>query len=266
MDSGRRNFLKGLVGCGGALAACNFTGCISSIDPAPIADLSAPVNGIVSIDPTRYPELSAVGGAVAFKPEGNADTILVVHVSGDRYVALSDICPHAGCPLGYDGREVVCPCHASRFATDGELLQPPAQQGLRSYPVRLDGTSGDLLVNLKAGDANFPPYENGKIVLTYAQFPDLKNAGGSVVGSPPGLGRPILVARAQDDSVHALDATCTHLGCVVGFEASANDVLCPCHGSSFDLSGTVLGGPARKPLAAYSVAETVDGLEVSIPA
>lgn len=266
MDSSRRAFLKGLVASGGALAVSQLSGCISSIEPAPIADVPAPVNGVVSIDPQHFPELVAIGGAVAFRPAGGKDTLLLIHLGADQYAALSDTCPHAGCPLGYDGQQVVCPCHDSRFGTDGKLLQPPAQQGLRSYPVRVDETSGDVLVNLTAGDANMPPYQDGKVVFAFAQFPELQSAGGSVVGVPPGLGRPILVARAQDGSAHALDATCTHLGCVVDFAAANNDVQCPCHGSSFDLSGTVLGGPASKPLASYAVAVTADALEVTIPA
>jgi nitrite reductase/ring-hydroxylating ferredoxin subunit len=39
----------------------------------------------------------------------------------------------------------------------------------------------------------------------------------------------------RDGSVHALSAVCTHMGCLL--QATADKLLCPCHGASFDLQG-----------------------------
>ena len=49
-------------------------------------------------------------------------------------------------------------------------------------------------------------------------------------------------------SVHALSATCTHLGCQVRWEADATRFRCPCHGGVFDATGKVLEGPPPRPL------------------
>ena len=49
-------------------------------------------------------------------------------------------------------------------------------------------------------------------------------------------------------SVHALSATCTHLGCQVRWEADATRFRCPCHGGVFDATGKVLAGPPPRPL------------------
>jgi menaquinol-cytochrome c reductase iron-sulfur subunit len=49
-------------------------------------------------------------------------------------------------------------------------------------------------------------------------------------------------------SVHALSATCTHLGCQVRWEADATRFRCPCHGGVFDANGQVLEGPPPRPL------------------
>ncbi len=55
----------------------------------------------------------------------------------------------------------------------------------------------------------------------------------------------IIINMGNDVSV--LSSRCTHLGCKIN-EYSNNELLCPCHGSTFDLSGKAIVGPATKPL------------------
>ena len=54
--------------------------------------------------------------------------------------------------------------------------------------------------------------------------------------------------RDDDGVLHQVSARCTHLGCVVGWNAGERSWDCPCHGSRFDVDGNVLQGPAVKPL------------------
>ncbi|MCV7359496.1 Rieske (2Fe-2S) protein [Mycolicibacterium fluoranthenivorans] len=56
-----------------------------------------------------------------------------------------------------------------------------------------------------------------------------------------------------------LSTVCTHAGCAVSSVADGK-IVCPCHGSTFDLEGAVLKGPATKPLA--TVAVTVQGQDI----
>lgn len=44
-------------------------------------------------------------------------------------------CPHMGCALKWNRRERSwdCPCHGSRFAKDGTLLNNPATDGLNDH-------------------------------------------------------------------------------------------------------------------------------------
>lgn len=49
-------------------------------------------------------------------------------------------------------------------------------------------------------------------------------------------------------SVHALSATCTHLGCQVRWDAESTHFRCPCHGGVFDMEGKVVAGPPPRPL------------------
>lgn len=54
--------------------------------------------------------------------------------------------------------------------------------------------------------------------------------------------------RDADGVLHAVSARCTHLGCLVRFNAAETSWDCPCHGSRFDVDGAVLEGPAVRPL------------------
>jgi len=60
------------------------------------------------------------------------------------------------------------------------------------------------------------------------------------------------------ESVQAVSAICTHLGCTIlrtmdGFE-------CPCHGSCYTDEGAVISGPAPRALAWYKVEKAPDGM------
>jgi nitrite reductase/ring-hydroxylating ferredoxin subunit len=54
-------------------------------------------------------------------------------------------------------------------------------------------------------------------------------------------------------TLHAFGDTCTHMGCsLAGGDLEGTTVICPCHGSEFDVrSGVVLRGPAREPVETY---------------
>ncbi|GAA4802716.1 FAD-dependent oxidoreductase [Streptomyces ziwulingensis] len=61
-------------------------------------------------------------------------------------------------------------------------------------------------------------------------------------------GHRVAVYRDEDGALHAVSPRCTHLGCLVDFNAAERAWECPCHGSRFATDGTVLEGPATKPL------------------
>lgn len=61
--------------------------------------------------------------------------------------------------------------------------------------------------------------------------------------------RKLAVCRDQSGRVHTHSASCTHLGCIVHWNSTEQCWDCPCHGSQFAADGTVLNGPAIRPLS-----------------
>ena len=62
---------------------------------------------------------------------------------------------------------------------------------------------------------------------------------------------------SSEQGVAAMSLICTHLGCIVA--ESIEGFSCPCHGSVFDSTGKVLGGPAPRSLPWYDISQAVDG-------
>lgn len=84
-----------------------------------------------------------------------------------------------------------------------------------------------------------------------AQAGDIPKGGGKILES-----EKIVITQPADGEFKAFSAVCTHQGCTVA-SVSNGTINCPCHGSKFNLDGTVANGPATKPLEARTV--TVQG-------
>lgn len=60
--------------------------------------------------------------------------------------------------------------------------------------------------------------------------------------------KAVWAVKQADDRVTVFSPMCTHLGCGYRWEDADHKFKCPCHGSVYDASGKVLGGPAPRPL------------------
>lgn len=58
---------------------------------------------------------------------------------------------------------------------------------------------------------------------------------------------------------NGFSSVCPHRGCKVSEVIDAN-IVCPCHGSRFDLEGAVVNGPAVKPLERKAVSINGDAI------
>jgi len=132
----RRDFLKtltnallavsSLLGLGGILRFFSY----SEEDDAP---------QVIDLGPAAdYPP-----GSRTLVAEGR---LVLVHGAAGFYT-LSTTCTHLGCQLTPGPQGFECPCHASRFDLDGQVLKGPAVEALVSQAVEA-GQDGRLVVHL----------------------------------------------------------------------------------------------------------------------
>ena len=77
------------------------------------------------------------------------------------------------------------------------------------------------------------------------------DAQGRIVAIRPDQDAVLIMKTEQ--GFKGLLLKCTHRGC--GLQTRKSDLVCPCHGSRFDLTGAVLEGPAQLPLTHIQVAQ-----------
>jgi Rieske Fe-S protein len=88
------------------------------------------------------------------------------------------------------------------------------------------------------------------LVLKTGEHQALSKVGGSEVVTTEAAGK-IIVARTGESSFAACSAICTHKGAVLEYDHGSKKFVCPLHNSEFDLTGKVVGGPAKTNLKSY---------------
>lgn len=66
-----------------------------------------------------------------------------------------------------------------------------------------------------------------------------------------------------NETTTVFSAHCTHLGCRIN-NMENGKIVCPCHGSEYDLEGKVIKGPAYKNLEIIPLHITPDGKNIEI--
>jgi len=69
-------------------------------------------------------------------------------VDATRVLALSAVCTHVRCILGYEParRTLICPCHDGRFDLSGNVLSGPPPRPLPGYPASV--RAGEIFVQV----------------------------------------------------------------------------------------------------------------------
>ncbi len=78
------------------------------------------------------------------------DPDFVLFVGKNGSWAVSRKCTHLGCRLNFseETKHLICPCHHSKFTTDGVRIAGPAKDNLATYPVEPLAENKGFMVTL----------------------------------------------------------------------------------------------------------------------
>ncbi len=118
------------------------TGPVRSPQPAAESQTAAPAvpPGAVKLGPASQ---LATGQAATYPNPGDGSPDIVIRQSNGALVAHSAVCTHAGCTVGYEGGQIVCPCHGAVYdAQTGAVINGPAEAPLA--PRKVLERTGDI--------------------------------------------------------------------------------------------------------------------------
>ena len=117
------------LSAGGAVAACGD-------------GITAPKSEHVAIVVGSFPGLATIGTLVKVGPSHAAK-----RTGATTFDAYSMFCTHAGCATFLSAQQFLCPCHGSKFGSDGAVLQGPASSSLPKLPTSYNATTDTLTIN-----------------------------------------------------------------------------------------------------------------------
>ncbi len=132
-------------------------------------------------------------------------------------------------------------------------IQVPRQQMLRGAGLVL--TAGVVAACGDGGDKAAAGSDTSKTSApggAIAKTADVPVGSGVIVDD-------VVITQPSEGDFKGFSAKCTHKGCTVNKVADGT-IDCPCHGSKFSLDGSVVKGPAAKPLDSKAIAVQGDSI------
>lgn len=140
----RRGFLKGALALTAVTAAglclCGLVGCKKRTANTPVIpeDFVRVTKKSIIVDVARVDALKAIGGSAKVVDSNLKGQVLVIHVTRNRYAAVSNRCTHRGAEVEYQAKKnaLVCVNYGhSRFRLTGQVIRGPASKPLKTYNV-----------------------------------------------------------------------------------------------------------------------------------
>jgi thiosulfate dehydrogenase (quinone) large subunit len=130
----------------------------------------------------------------------------------------------------------------------GVLHLLPSSTNANNLTAQITPTLGSPVANTTPAGSN--PRPGG----TIAKISDIP-ANSAFNFTLPSNSDPGILIHLRNGQFVAYDAACTHAGCLVDFDPASGQLICPCHGASFDpaKAATVLTGPAQTPLISVPI-------------
>jgi cytochrome b6-f complex iron-sulfur subunit len=121
--------------------------------PIAIAACSPQTKESKSVDASPRPDgFTSVGTVSDLDQKGliSTSTSIIIRNPNDKnsLLAVNSKCTHQGCAVNWEQAQntFVCPCHQSKFAADGKVVNGPAEKPLQTYATKIE--NGNVLVNV----------------------------------------------------------------------------------------------------------------------
>jgi Rieske Fe-S protein len=136
----RREFLASAVGAAGLVAVA---GCGDGF-VSPLVTQAVLPPGPLTITVADFPQLATPGVLVQVLNEA----VAVKRVDAASFKAFSMVCTHQGCLVEItNGQQFDCPCHFSRFDSEGAVVRSPATRPLPQLPTSYDPATDQLTIS-----------------------------------------------------------------------------------------------------------------------
>ncbi|MEX2152960.1 MAG: ubiquinol-cytochrome c reductase iron-sulfur subunit [Gemmatimonadaceae bacterium] len=136
----RREFLASAAGAAGLVAVA---GCGDGF-VSPLVTQAVLPPGPLTITVADFSQLATPG--VLVRVPGEA--VAVKRLDASSFEAFSMVCTHQGCLVGItNGQQFDCPCHFSRFNSDGAVVRGPATQPLPNLTTSYDPATDQLTIS-----------------------------------------------------------------------------------------------------------------------
>lgn len=132
----RKEFIRKSLLLAGATVgtAVFFEACQKSNNSTP-SNAAPTLDFTIDISTPQYKALQTNGNYVY------SNSVIIARDNSGNFIALYDVCTHAGCTIQFDGRsQFPCPCHGSVFNSSGNVVTGPATTGVKKYNTSLTGT------------------------------------------------------------------------------------------------------------------------------
>jgi cytochrome b6-f complex iron-sulfur subunit len=140
---------------------------------------------------------------------------------------------------------------------------------LRSVFVTSSSFVMGLLWNTKTASATShfrKGFGKDSVTVNVEDYEELKQDGGFIVIKELTLGDTtdnLIIVRLSEKEYLVLSSVCRHKKCNVKYKDERKQFVCPCHGSTYDLTGKVVKGPSTGDIPQYDAVLSGSKLTIS---
>ena len=151
-------------------------------------------------------------------------------------------------------RDFVKEVLAITFGTLGVLVPVGAGVAMLSDPLRRRAAAG---AKIRVASIDALPKDG-----TPRKFPIIASRVDAWNKYPDAPVGAVYLRRAGENKVEALNVVCPHAGCFIDFRDNTKKFFCPCHNSSFELSGKISDASSPSPRGMDTLDVELKGNEV----